>query len=166
MVHQSLSFPSKNPLNALVFDVGGVTMRAGYAGEDKPRLILPSAVSPSLSRDSAGRRHMLHCEAPSVATSAESKVIRLLECKLMSGGEGERLIMLEHLLEIGYKQLGVKPEEHPVLLSEAPWETPQMRQVVVKLLFEKLKVPTRTEQECAGALSRPRAGTARLFQTF
>ena len=73
MVGQSLTFPSKNPLNAVVFDIGGVTMRAGYAGEDKPRLILPSAVCPGLDKEKS-KKLCLHVDAPSVAGSADSRV--------------------------------------------------------------------------------------------
>lgn len=37
-------YPPSGHIDALVFDIGGVVTRAGFAGEDAPRVFCPSAV--------------------------------------------------------------------------------------------------------------------------
>lgn len=38
-------------------------------------------------------------------------------------------------------QMQVNPPDHPVIVTEAPWNTPENRQRMAQIMFEEFKVP-------------------------
>ncbi len=46
--------------------------------------------------------------------------------------------LLHHIL---HKRLGIDPSEHPLMLTEAAWNTPKAREQMAELAFEGEGVP-------------------------
>lgn len=42
MIHESNSYTSTDEVSALVLDIGTSTLRAGYAGDDTPKAVIPT----------------------------------------------------------------------------------------------------------------------------
>lgn len=134
-------------IGALVFDVGSNTTRAGYAGEDTPRLDIPSfmGVLPHLGphdplavgKKSCNNRYAigvvaLHCQR------SDMEVVSFVR-----DGGVDNMDMFENLLEHIYGMAGlhVPPEDHPVLLTEQAWAVQAKREAITELMFEKHRVP-------------------------
>ena len=136
-----LTYAPGRPLSAVVFDVGGVTMRAGYAGEEAPRLICSSAVATYTGDD--GRLVFEHADPADRALRRRPglRILRLNECRV-ADIPSEQLAELVHLALIhGYAHLGVSPEDTPLLLSEPAWEGADNRRALVEMCFKRLRVP-------------------------
>lgn len=125
-------------IGALVFDVGSNSTRAGYAGEDTPRLDIPSFVGvlPHLDNGKKGKYAIgvvaLHCQRP------DMEVVSFVR-----DGGVDNMDMFESVLEHVYGRAGlqVTPEDHPVLLTEQAWAVQAKREAITELMFEKHRVP-------------------------
>ena len=125
---------------AIILDNGSGHIKAGLAGDEVPSVVLPAVV---------GRpKH------DGVLTAANDKK------SLYVGEEATQLrgvLKLNYAVEHGvvkewtdmeriwkhviYDQLRVNPEEHPVVVTEAPFNPKRNREKMVELLFEKFGVP-------------------------
>lgn len=124
----------------VVIDNGSGTIRAGFAGSDKPKAFFPSYVGrPKHTRVLAGG----------------------LEGEVFIGREAERhqgLLKIRYPLEHGIvtdwddmekiwhhiyspDYLKADSENHPVLLTEAPLNPRQNREIAAQILFETFNVP-------------------------
>lgn len=122
----------------VVIDNGSGTIRAGYAGEDSPRCFFPSYVGrPKYTRVLAGG----------------------LEGDLFFGNRAQELrglLKIRYPLEHGivtdwddmekiwthvYSEMSTQPEDHPVLLTEAPLNPRANREAAAEVLFERFNVP-------------------------
>lgn len=110
---------------AVVVDQGSGFTKAGFAGEDQPRIVLKSSsLVPSWDRPG--------CElAGGVARAHPIKHGVVVDWEALEG-------LWERLLVGG---LRVCPDQWPVLVSDSPSAPPQGREKVVELLFEALAVP-------------------------
>ena len=132
---------SVDDVAAVVIDPGSDTCKAGFAGEDAPRTVLPSVVG--RPRDSGG---MVNVREENVYVGNEAK------SKHQHG-----LVYLNHLVDDGYvknwdgmekllhhtfkNELRVAPEEHPVLLTEPVYNTEAYREKMTEMMFETFNVP-------------------------
>lgn len=123
----------------MVIDNGSGTCKAGFAGDDAPRSLLQPVV---------GRP-----KAQGIMVGLDQKEVYVGEEALQKRG----VLKIESPIENGIirnwddmekvwqhsmiNELKVSPEEHPVLMTEAPLNPKQNRERMTQILFETFNVP-------------------------
>ncbi|EZG83581.1 actin [Gregarina niphandrodes] len=124
---------------ALVVDNGSGQVKAGVAGDDAPSSVFPSIVgTPKLVGVMAGvekKDFYIGHEA-----QAKRGVLALkypIEHGVISNWDDMEKIWYHTF----YDELRRNPEEHPVLLTEAPMNPKTNREMMIRMMFETFQVP-------------------------
>jgi actin-related protein len=126
-------------VTAVVIDNGSGMCKAGFAGDDAPRSVFPTIV---------GRPKM-----PGIMVGLDQKEVYVGEEAQNKRG----VLKTEYPIEAGfvknwddmekvwnhtiYNELRVSPEEHPILLTEAPLNPKGKRETMTQIMFEVFNVP-------------------------
>ncbi|CCM02833.1 uncharacterized protein FIBRA_04945 [Fibroporia radiculosa] len=152
-------------VSALVIDIGTSSIRAGYAGDDTPKAIIPTAYGYTELPDEAvsvpadgdvtmNEESTAEGEATSIPSSQK-------KIKLFLGQNGPSMwregMQIDNPVENGLIQdfdpihsllthaledvMRCNPSEHPILVTEPAWNTPANRERMAEIMFEQFNVP-------------------------
>lgn len=124
---------------AIVLDCGTGRTKAGFAGTDNPAVIISSIVGRPKQQSI-----MLNANKKSCYVGEEAKCmagVLKLTYPIVKGIMTDWADIEKIWHNIFYDQLAVKPDEHPVLLTEVPMNPKANRERMIQMMIETFDVP-------------------------
>jgi len=123
----------------VIIDIGSGYVKAGFAGEDGPRAVFPNVVGrPKVPGIMVGSEQKDYF----VGTQAEEKRGILILKRPVEHGIVEDWEDFEKVLDHTFtNELRVNPEEHNILITEAPLNPKGNREKITSILFDTFHVP-------------------------
>ncbi|OHT02827.1 actin [Tritrichomonas foetus] len=152
-------------VSTLVFDNGAYTMRAGLGGDSEPSCIIPSIIG----RPKSLQTQLQPSQTSNFSQASNFSQISNLTQNTLSGVNVKDVFIgadvfsqtsalslfcpIENRIitnfddmekiwnHILFNELKVKPEEHPILMTESPQNTKSAREKTLQIMMETFKVP-------------------------
>lgn len=119
----------------IVIDNGSGMLKAGWAGENLPSVIIPSVIGEPFLQENPEEEVLYVGEG--VAPLAGAVKVRYP----LAHGKVVRWDDLELLWDHTFDLLDAEPAAHPVLLTEPPLNPHKNRERMIEIMFEKYTVP-------------------------
>jgi actin len=126
--------------DAVVIDLGTGCCRAGFAGDDEPRVIIPLVLGSSkypIATNAVACNKTTYVGYEAIERKG---ILRLREP--IEHGIVTDWVDMEYLWEIMFDQLRILPNERAVLITESPLNPTENREKMAEIMFEKFGVPS------------------------
>ncbi|BFZ64981.1 Actin-related protein 4 [Saitoella coloradoensis] len=124
-------------VSALVLDPGSAWTRAGYAGEDTPKSIVPTTYGYLPPADDSSKSSYIIGDLELSFPRPSMEIKNPMSDGVIQDWDAETQIW-EYALK---KRLKAEPKEHPLLITEPAWNQPKNREKAMEVAFETLEVP-------------------------
>ncbi|KAI6651958.1 hypothetical protein LOD99_4503 [Oopsacas minuta] len=131
---------SFDEVQALVLDLGSDMIKYGFSGDDNPRTVFPNIVGKTLSSNNV----MIGMPVREyfVGDEAQCKRGGLEMIRPILNGIIQDLYLFEKVLHHAcYNELTVAPEDHPLLITEHPFNPKKNREDILQIAMETFNIP-------------------------
>ena len=122
---------------AVIIDNGSGFIKAGFAGDDTPRVVFPSVVGKRLNPVSVGQNTYVGDRAQSMSRQGILTISHPLENGVVTNWDDMEKIW-SHTF---HNELRIDPAAQPVMLIDSALNVKANREKMVEIMFETFKVP-------------------------